>query len=131
MGDLARRAIAAVVGAIALGSLGTGSAAAADIPVPQGEVQPAPPAYYGNSQQYYGVPPAVGYAPPPVYSYPPVLPAYGYYYGPPSVAVLPRPYYQRFYYGSGYGRPFYGVPRYAPYVARGYGEYGRYRYRRW
>ena len=119
MRDLARRTVVATVGAIALGCVGSGSAAAADAPAVRGP-QP-PPAYYGEQdyiEEGYAVRP-----PPAVYVYPPP-PVYRYYYGPPSVVVVPGPYYGRPYYGAGYGGPPY-FRRYAPYVARGYGPYGR------
>jgi hypothetical protein len=125
MRDFARRAVAAAVGVIALGGVGVSSAAAADIRVPQVQ-QPAPPEYYGDTQEYYGAPPVdPGYVyqqPPPVYGYPPPR-VYGYYDAPP-VAVLPGPYYRRPFYGRVYGAPVYGPRRYEPYVARGYGRYG-------
>jgi len=111
-------AIAAAVGAIALGSVAP--AAAADIPVRPG---PGP--------EYYGEPaPDDGY----VYRRPPtayIVPPPRVYYAPP-VAVGPAPYY--------YPRPFYGpvygaLPyAYGPRLAWGYGPYRRpwaYGYRRW
>ena len=110
MRNFARRAVAATVGAIALGCAGIVPAVAADV-----AQQPPPPGYLGE-QEDYG----------PAYVYPPA-PAYSYYYAPPRVVVVPPPfYYGRPYYGAGYGYPAYGVRRYAPYVARGYGHYGRY-----
>ncbi len=115
MRDFARRAIAATVGAIALGCVGTGVATAADVPLAPQVRQPPPPQYYAE-EEYYEPPPAYVVRPPaPVYGYPPVYP----YYGPPGVAVVPRPYYRPYYYG-GYGR--------GPYLARGYGYGGHYRY---
>jgi hypothetical protein len=101
---------------IALGSVGTGAAKAADVPFPQPQVQRPP--------DYYAPPPvADAYPPPAVYGYPPPPTVY-YEYAPPIV-VGPRPYYfgRRFVYGP-YPRWGYG-----PYLARGYG-WGR-GYRRW
>jgi hypothetical protein len=120
--------IDAACGAIAITNLGLGTAAAADVP-PLAE--PQPPGYYGGSpggEVYPYPPPAAyaypppagyGYPPPAAYAYPPP-PAYAYppppahYYAPPAVAVLPGPYYPR-YYGGGWG--------YGPY--RGYEYRGR------
>jgi hypothetical protein len=120
MRNLARWAGVAAVGAIAWGSVGIGAAAAADIPVPESQRQ-AGPGYYGAPEEYYGEPAPVYRQPAPVYGYPAPPPVYGYYYGGPAVAVLPGPYYRRPYYGG----PVYGVRRFAPRIARGYGPYGR------
>jgi hypothetical protein len=98
--------IDAACGAIAITSLGLGTAAAADVPPLAG---PQPPGYYGGPPAGEGYP----YPPPAAYAYPPP-PAY--YYAPPAVAVVPGPYYPR-YYGGGWG--------YGPY--RGYGYRGRHR----
>ncbi len=110
-----RRSIAAVAGAVACGGVAIGTAAAADIPVPQAELQPP--------QGYYGPPPVErpDYPPPVAYGYPPPVAYYGY--GPP-VAVVPGPYFRPD--GPVYGRPYgpvYGRP-YGPYFAGGYGRYG-------
>ena len=102
MRNLARSAVAAAVGAIALGSVGLGAAVAADIRAPEAQQQ-AGPGYYGESEEYYCNPPD----------------EQGYYYGAPAVAVLPGPYYRRPYYGG----PVYGVRRFGPRIA--YGPYGR------
>jgi hypothetical protein len=112
-----RRAIATLVGAIATGGLGLGAATAADIPL-----RPGP--QYGQSQEYYGEPPAeeaYAYQPPPVAYYPPPPPPVAYYgYAPPPVVVVPEIYPRRRYVYAG---PVYGRG-YAPYFARGYGRYG-------
>lgn len=114
MRNLARWAGVAAMGAIAWSSVGVGAAAAADIPMPEYQRQAGP--------EYYDEPPAAYQPPPPpVYGYPAPPPVYGYYYRGPAVAVLPGPYYRRPYY---YGRPVYGVRRFAPRIARGYGPYG-------
>ena len=120
MTDVVERFIPMVVGAIALGTLWIGSAAAADIPFPQAQVQPPPPNYYPRP------PIEEGYAPPPpaVYGYPPPPVSY-YTYEAPPVVIMPRPYYFGRYYGPFYnGRP-YGVRGYGPYIARGYARYDR------
>jgi hypothetical protein len=92
------------VGAVALGSVGIGVAAAADIgvPAPQQSYAPAYPQRTVEEVDVYR-------APPPVYVYPPVRRVYRYYY-PPPVAFLPRPYHR-------FG--------YRPYFARGYAFYSR------
>jgi hypothetical protein len=128
--NMIKPSLAATIGAVALGSLGIGSATAADIPTPQYQGQ-----YYGGPQPYGGPPPEQAYAPPPVaYGYPPppAPPAYYEYEAPPPV-IVPRPYYFGRYYGPAYGYP-YGVRGYGPYVARGYGRYDRawgHGYRHW
>ena len=117
MRNLARSAVAAAVGAIALGSVGLGAAVAADIRAPEAQQQ-AGSGYYGESEEYYGNPPVEQgyYRPAPrIYAPPPPV----YYYGAPAVAVLPGPYYRRPYYGG----PAYGVRRFGPRIA--YGPYGR------
>lgn len=114
MRSFASRTVAATVGAIALGCAGIVSAMAADM-----TQQPPPPEYYGEQEGYAVQPPPVAYG------YPPA-PAYGYYYAPPRVVLVPPPYYGRPYYRADYGYAGYGVRRHAPYVARGYGHYGRY-----
>jgi hypothetical protein len=109
------KAAAGLLSAVASVSFAIGPAAAADMP---GNPPPPPTGYYGPPvEEGYAVPP-----PPAVYAYPPA-PAYPYYYAVPPVAVVPRPYYARPYYGWGYGRP-YGAWRYA----RGYAPYGAGRY---
>src|ERR1700722_16115360 len=108
MTDIVQRFIPMVAGAIALGTLGIGSAAAADIPYPQAQVQPPPPNYYPRP------PIEGGYAPPPV-SY--------YGYEEPPVVIVPRPYYVGRYYGPIYNSGPYGVRGYGPYIAHGYGRY--------
>ena len=102
------KAALGMVGAAVSGWLTIGPAAAADMPVSP----PPPTGYYGPpvEQGYIAPPPPVVYAVPPA-------PVYPYYYGVPPVAVVPRPYYARPYYGWGYGRPY----------ARGYAPYGGYR----
>ena len=117
MRKIGMKAASALLSTAASTWFAIGSAAAADMPVSP----PAPP-----PTGYYAPPVEPGYvAPPPpaVYAYP-VVPVYPYY-APPPVAVIPRPYYVRPYYGWGYGRPFYGAGIYA----RGYGLYGAGRYR--
>jgi hypothetical protein len=115
MCNFARRTVAATVGAIALGCAGIVYAVAADIPQ-----EPPPPQYYGEQEGYIVRPPPTAY----IY---PRAPVYNHYYAPPPVVVVPPPpYYRRSFYGAGYGYPVYGVRRYAPYIARGYGPYGRY-----
>jgi hypothetical protein len=99
-------ALAASVSAIALGSVGTLPARAADMATPEYGYQQPPQAYYPPQQPE-------AYAPPP----PPV--AY-YAYAPAPVVVAPYPYYL----GAPYWRG------YAPRVAYGYGHWGR-GYRRW
>src|SRR5580704_5131321 len=87
--NMIKPSLAATIGAVALGSLGIGSATAADIPTPQYQGQ-----YYGGPQPYGGPPPEQAYAPPPVaYGYPPppAPPAYYEYEAPPPV-IVPRPY---------------------------------------
>jgi hypothetical protein len=91
MRSFARRSIDAALGAITITGLGLGMAAAADIPPLQG---PEPPGYYGGPPANEGY----AYPPPAAYGYPP--PAY--YYAPPAVAVVPAPYYPRYYYGGVY-----------------------------
>jgi hypothetical protein len=99
-------------------------AVAADM-VPEAELQAPSPGYYPNQPRYYSEPPAELYQRPPVaYGYPPP-PAY-YAYGPrPGVVVVPEGYYPRRHYGLVYGGRPYGLRRYAPHVARGYGGYDR------
>jgi hypothetical protein len=111
MRKVMKLSLAAAVSALALGAAALHAAKAADMYMPQGQVQ-APPEPYGPPPVAQGYPP-----PPPVYGYPP--PPVGYYPYAPRVAVWPRPYYGRGPYWGGY----YG-PRYA------YG-YGRWGYRRW
>jgi hypothetical protein len=116
MPSIAKRAIFATLGAITFGNAGTGSAAAADVPIPQAQVAPPAPGYYAPP------PVAQGYAVPPPAYYPPPPPAY-YAYAPAPVVVAPGPYY--------WGRRFYGP---YGYVAHGYGRYERpwgHGYRRW
>ncbi|MEA2903286.1 MAG: hypothetical protein QOI12_673 [Alphaproteobacteria bacterium] len=107
--------MAALVGAIAAGGIGVGSAAAADIRVP-----PAPLYQYGETQEYYDNPPVeqryVYRRPPPVYVYPPPPPAAYLEYDRPPVVVVPEAYYQRRPYV--YGGPNYGLR--GRYVARRY-----------
>src|SRR4051812_27696774 len=113
MRKFSKRAIAAVLGAIAVGSMGVGPAAAADVTVPQ----------YRESQEYYSEPPIeeryVYRRPQAVYPAPPAV-AY-YEHEPRPVVVVPEPYYLRRPYG--YGRP-YAFRGHGPYFARGYGRYG-------
>jgi hypothetical protein len=118
------QAMAAAIGVIALGSVGMGAAAAADM-VPEAELQAPSPEYYPNPRRYYSEPPAQLYERPPVaYRYAPP-PAY-YAYGPrPGVVVVPEAYYPRRHYGPVYGGRPYGFRGYAPHVARGYGGYDR------
>jgi hypothetical protein len=120
IGIIVRRAIGAALGTIALGIVGAASAAAADIPVPQAQVQPPPPDYYPPP------PPRESYAyPPPVaYAYPPPSPPPVYYdYAPPPVVVVPRPYYLGRRFVPFYGERAYGRWGYGPYVARSYGRF--------
>jgi len=93
---------AVVVGAGALGAAGFAPAKAADMPMPQAQMQP--PDYYGAPpvQEGYAYPP-----PPAVYGYPPPRVGYGY---PPRRFVGPY-WYGRGPYWRGYG-PRYGY-RYA------------------
>jgi hypothetical protein len=97
-----------LVGAVVSSWLMVGPAAAADMP----GYAPPPTGYYGPpAEQGYVAPPPIVYSDPPA-------PVYRYYYDvPPPVAVVPRPYYARPYYGWGYGRPY----------ARGYAPYAGYR----
>jgi hypothetical protein len=104
MRSFASRLIDAARGGIMIITLGLGTAVAADIPPLPG---PQPPGYYGSPRADEGY----LYPPPAAYAYP-APPRY--YYAPPPVAVMPGPYYPR-YYG--------GVWGYAPY--RGYGYRGR------
>ena len=100
--------LAAVVGAGALGAVGFETASAADMPMPQTEMQPPPP--------NYGPPPA-GYAyppPPGAYGPPPVI---GYAYPRPRYVGPDR--YGRGPYWRGYG------PRYGYRYARGRRYYWR------
>ena len=121
MRNIMNRPIAAAMGAIAFGSVGIGSSAAADIPTtPQAQVQPPPPDYYASPPVEEGY----AYPPPLVYGYPPPPPTSYYEYGAPPVVIIPRPYYFGRHYGPIYGGRPYGVPSYGPYVARDYGRYG-------
>jgi hypothetical protein len=119
MRNIMKRSIAAAIGAIALGNVGIGSAAAADIPTPQAQVQPPPPDYYASPPVEEGY----VYPPPVVYAYPPPPPTSYYEYGAPPVVIIPRPYYLGRHYGPIYGDHAYGVRSYGPYAARGYGRY--------
>ena len=117
MQNLSKHATAAVLSAIAMGSMGIGSAAAADVVTPQ----------YRESREYYAPPIEERYVyrrPPAVYVAPPPV-AY-YEYEPRPVVVLPQPYYLRRPYG--YGGTLYAFRGHGPYLARGYGRYGG---RRW
>jgi hypothetical protein len=117
MRNFSNRAAATVLGAMALGGIGIGSAAAADVTVPQ----------YGESREYYGEPPTeeryVYGRPQAVYPAPPPV-AY-YEYEPRPVVVVPPPYFVRRPYVYG-GRPY--AFRRGPYFARGYGRYGGHRW---
>jgi hypothetical protein len=119
MRNMIRGPLAAALGMIALGSVGTGAATAADVPFPQAQVRPPPP------NDYAPPPVAEGYAypPPAVYGYPPPPPTVYYEYAPPPAVIVPRPYYfgPRYVYGW---RP-YARWGYGPYFARGYGDDGR------
>lgn len=118
MRNLARSAVAAAVGAIALGSVGLGAAVAADIRVPEAQRQGGP-GYFEESEEYYGGSPVEqGYYRPAPRVY--VAPA-PVYYEAPAVAVLPGLYYRRPYYDG----PVYGIRRFGPRIARAYGHYGR------
>jgi hypothetical protein len=114
MRNISKHATAAVLGAIAMGSIGLGAAAAADVATPQ----------YRESQEYYGAPPIeeryVYRRAPAIYPAPP--PAAYYEYEPRPVVVLPQAYYLRRPYA--YGARSYAFRGYGPYVARGYGRYG-------
>ncbi len=99
--SLLKLCCAAVLGASALGAAGLDSARAADMPMPQAEMQPLAPDY--------GPPPAA-------YAYPPPPAAYG---PPPVGYAYPRPRYVGPYWN---GR--------GPYW-RGYGPRYGYRYARW
>jgi hypothetical protein len=114
MRNFSKHATAAVLSAIAMGSIGVGCAAAADVATPQ----------YRESQEYYREAPIeqryVYRRAPAVYAAPP--PAAYYEYEPGPVVVLPQAYYLRRPYAYG-ARP-YAFRGYGPYVARGYGRYG-------
>ncbi len=125
MREFANWAIAATVGASALGTLGIGTATAADIPVPYdpprySQPQPPPPEYYPPEEPYQEAPTAYVYPPPP----PPV---YRYYY-PPVVTVVPPPVYGYYpYYAYRQHRVFRGI---GPHIARGPYRHVR-SFRRW
>jgi hypothetical protein len=124
MRNFSKHAIAAALSAIAMGSIGIGAAAAADVATPQ----------YRESQEYYREAPIeeryVYRRAPAVYAAPP--PAAYYEYEPGPVVLLPQAYYLRRPYAYG-ARP-YAFRGYRPYVARGYGRhegswsYGRHRW---
>ncbi len=80
------RAIASVFGAIALATVGAGSAAAADIPVPEGQPRYSAP----QVQEEY-----VYRRPPVVYRYAAPPPVVHYNYAPSIVVPGPYPYYRR------------------------------------
>ena len=116
----------AVLGAVALGVVGLGSATAADLPYSPPQVQ-APPDYYASPprEERYAYPPPEVYAyppqgygyplPPVVYPYPPPPPVSYYDYAPVPAVIVPRPYYWS-------GRPMRGD---GPYIARGYERFDR------
>jgi hypothetical protein len=111
--EMLKQQAIALAGAIAFGSLGMGSAAAADLPI---EPQP----HYGRVAPPYGPGPVEPYGPPPVvYGYAPP-PAVVYYDDPPPVMAYPPPY------GYAYGGYRY-YPRQYGYRVYGYrgGHYGR------
>jgi hypothetical protein len=124
-----KRAVGAALGTIAFGGASLGAASAADIPVPQAQVQPPPPSYYPPPappppREGYVNPPPVAYAYPPVaYEYPPPPPPVYYDDVPPPVVVVPRPYYLGRRFVPFYGEHLYGRWGYGPYVARGYGRF--------
>jgi hypothetical protein len=108
MRNFSKHMAVAVLGAIAMSSIGIGSAGAADVTMPQ----------YRESQEYYR-PPAAVYPAPPAVTY--------YEYEPRPVVVVPGAYYRPYL----YGRP-YAFRGHGPYFARGYGRYGGPHYgRRW
>src|SRR5215204_5959256 len=113
MRNFSKHVAVAVLSAIAMGSIGVGSAAAADVVVPQ----------YRESQEYYREPPIEErhvYRPPvAVYPAPPAVTYYEY--APRPVVVVPQAYYppRRYAYGRSYA--FRG---HRPYFARGYARYG-------
>jgi hypothetical protein len=113
MRNFSKDVAVAVLSAIAMSSIGVGSAAAADVTVPQ----------YRESQEYYREPPIDEryiYRPPAaVYPAPPAVTYYEY--EPRPVVVVPGAYYPRRPYF--YGRP-YAFRGHGPYFARGYGRYG-------
>jgi hypothetical protein len=110
MRNFSKHVAVAVLGTIAVGSIGVSAATAADVSVPQ----------YRGSQEYREPlveeryvyrPPAAVYAAPPAVAY----------YEPRPVVVVPQPYYLPRPYI--YGRP-YAFRGHGPYFARGYGRYG-------
>ena len=70
--SVVKLSLVAAVGACALGAVGLHAASAADMPMPQAEMQPPPPDYYGPPPAGYAYPPPpAAYGPPPVgYAYP-------------------------------------------------------------
>jgi hypothetical protein len=129
-----RSKVAAVGGVMLFANVGIGTTVAADVAVPEAELEAPSPEYNRPPPRYYGQEPGESYMPPPgVYGYPSPRPRAYYSYSPPPVVILPAPYFlgRRFhpgyaigpYGGRGYGAPMAGI----------YGRYGRgYRdYRRW
>jgi hypothetical protein len=116
MRTFVKLSLAAAAGVFALGAAGLHAAKAADMQVPQAQMQPPPPDYYRRPPVEEGY----AYPPPPVmYGYPPPPPvAYGYA-APPFVGRYYA--YGRGPYWRGYG------PRYA--YGYGYGHWRRF-YRR-
>ncbi len=70
--SVVKLSLVAAVGACTLGAVGLHAASAADMPMPQAEMQPPPPDYYGPPPAGYAYPPPpAAYGPPPVgYAYP-------------------------------------------------------------
>ena len=123
--------VAAIGGAIVFASAGIGTAAAADVPVPEAELEAPSPEYDRPPPSYHGQEPGESYMPPPrVYGYPPPPPRAYSSYGPPPGVILPEPYYLRPHYRLGYALGPYGVRRYGPPIAGIYGRYGHGAYRR-
>ena len=108
--------VAAIGGVIVFASVGIGTAAAADVPVPEAELEAPSPEYNRPPPRYYGQEPGESYMPPPRA------------YGPPPVVILPEPYLRRGY-RLGYAIGPYGVRGYGPPIARIYGRYGYRAYR--
>jgi len=122
--------VAAIRGAIVFASAGIGTAAAADVPVPEAELEAPSPEYDRPPPSYHGQDPGESYAPSPrVYGYPPPPPRAYYSYGPPPGVISPEPYYLRPRYRLGYAIGPYGVRRYGPPIAGIYGRYGHRAYR--
>ena len=123
--------VAAIRGAIVFASAGIGTAAAADVPVPEAELEAPSPEYDRPPPSYHGQEPGESYMPPPgVYGYPPPPHRAYYSYGPPPGVILPQPYYLRPRYRLGYAiGPYGGVRRLGPPIAGIYGRYGHRPYR--